>query len=181
MVPSAGAEPVLTKEAPPEGFIVDAGGYGNAGKSPWFFRRGPEPLLATGGPTQGHGEAFGIGEPSLSSPRTDSPQALVRETRYQAAAPGSGKSGRRDRAFGGPGATSRARRAAGTQDAGSGVPDPIEISPRDGKGTAYFAGLPVGVGISSFVTVAGAGFGTRDLWVMSLPPPPETEPPEPQS
>ena len=34
----------------------------------------------------------------------------------------------------------------------------IEISPRDGKGTAYFARLPVGVGISSFALVAGAGF-----------------------
>jgi DNA invertase Pin-like site-specific DNA recombinase len=34
----------------------------------------------------------------------------------------------------------------------------IEISPRDGKGTAHFARLPVGVGISSFAMVAGAGF-----------------------
>ena len=34
----------------------------------------------------------------------------------------------------------------------------IEISPRDGKGAAYFAALPMGVGTLSFEMVAGAGF-----------------------
>ena len=34
----------------------------------------------------------------------------------------------------------------------------MEISPREGKGAAYFAALPVGVGTLSFRMVAGAGF-----------------------
>jgi len=36
----------------------------------------------------------------------------------------------------------------------------MEISPREGKGSAYFAALPVGVGTLSFRMVAGAGFET---------------------
>jgi hypothetical protein len=69
--------------------VVEERGLRKCAQLLWFLRRAPEPRLA--GPTQGHGDALGIGEPPLSSPRTDSPQALVRETRYQAAAPGSGR------------------------------------------------------------------------------------------